>query len=305
MERTFRYQITDTEQNIPIERYLRSMGFSASNIIALKKLPESILVNGRWEYVSYRLQAGDVLTVHLSENQSSEKILPVSLPLAIRYEDEDILVVNKPADMPTHPSQNNYDNTLANAVMYYYHAQHIPFVFRCVNRLDRDTTGLTVIAKHAVSAGILSAAVAKRELSREYLAIVPCSPSSAVLPFDPLLDCGTINKPIGRKPGSTIERFIDYENGEAAITHYQIRKKTPDAVLLSLHLETGRTHQIRVHMTSLGYPLLGDSLYGGDTRLIQRQALHSYRLRFRHPITGTALEFTEPLPEDMQNVLDI
>ena len=308
MERTFTYLITDIEKNIPIDRYLRSMGFSASNIIALKKIPESIRINGRWEYVNYRLQPGDTLTIHLVENESSEKILPVPLPLSIRYEDEDILVVSKPADMPIHPSQNNYENTLANAVMYHYHSQQIPFVFRCVNRLDRDTTGLTIIAKHGVSAGILSAAVAKRELSREYLALVPPFPASAPVGAPtasaPLTDCGIINKPIGRKPGSTIERFIDVENGETAITHYKKLLEKESATLLSLHLETGRTHQIRVHMASLGYPLLGDSLYGGDISQIPRQALHSHRLCFRHPITGEAMEFVEPLPEDMRRVIN-
>lgn len=304
MERIFTYPITHNEKNIPIDRFLRSMGFSASNMIALKKIPEGILINGRWEYVNYRLQPEDTLTVRLIENKSSEKIVPVPLPLDIRYEDEDILVVNKPADMPIHPSQNNYENTLANAVMYYYHSQKIPFVFRCVNRLDRDTTGLTVIAKHAVSAGILSSAVAKRELAREYLAIVPRFPSATESDIPALSDSGIINKPIGRKPGSTIERFIDYENGETAITHYQKLCETKAATLLSLHLETGRTHQIRVHMASMGYPLLGDDLYGGDMSLIQRQALHSYRLRFRHPINGKWMEFTEEMPGDMGKVMD-
>lgn len=303
MERIFTYPITHNEKNIPIDQYLRSMGFSASNIIALKKIPESILINGRWEYVNYRLQPGDTLCVHLTETESSEKIVPIPLPLSICYEDEDILVINKPSDMPIHPSQNNYENTLANAVMYHYHSQQIPFVFRCVNRLDRNTTGLTVIAKHAVSAGILSAAVAKRELSREYRAIIPHVSTHAVSDIQALPDSGIINKPIGRKPGSTIERFIDYDNGETAITHYQKICETKTATLLSLHLETGRTHQIRVHMASMGYPLLGDDMYGGDMSLIQRQALHSYRLRFRHPINGKWLEFFQDMPADMEQVM--
>lgn len=304
MERTFTYPITQKEKNMPIDCYLKSMGFSASNIIALKKIPESILVNGRWEYVRYRLQPGDLLTVHFTEAKSSENILPIPLPLLIRYEDEDILVLSKPADMPIHPSQNNYDNTLANAVMHYYSSQQIPFVFRCVNRLDRNTTGLTVIAKHAVSAGILSSAVASRKLSREYLAIIPRTPASSLSAPSPLPVRGSIEKPIGRKPGSAIERCIDHENGEAAVTHYQILKQTAYASLLSLHLETGRTHQIRVHMASLGFPLLGDDLYGGDMQLIKRQALHSCRLRFCHPISGKWMEFYEEMPADMQKVIE-
>lgn len=298
MERTFTYVITEQEHHTPIGLYLKSVGFSSSNLTALKKMPQSILVDGRWEYMNYRLQKGNILTVRLTENTSSEKIVPIPLPLSIVYEDEDILIVNKPADMPVHPSQNNYENTLANAVMYHYSRQGIPFTFRCINRLDRDTTGLTMIAKHMVSAGILSAAVARRELSREYLALVPgLSRDHCRLP-----DTGVINKPIGRKSGSTIERCIDPENGEPAITHYRKLWEKENTVLLSLHLETGRTHQIRVHMASLGHPLLGDSLYGGCGQKISRQALHSYRLIFQHPITKEQMVFTAELPKDMRQI---
>ena len=301
MERTFIYTITNTEQNTPIGLYLKSMGFSASNLTALKKMPESILVNGRWEYMNYLLQAGDTLLVHLSEHTSSPKIVPVPLPLSIVYEDEDILVVNKAANTPIHPSQNNYENTLANAVMYYYSRQGIPFTFRCINRLDRDTTGLTVIAKHMVSAGILSrslsadTAATGRTLSREYLALVPRFSACG----SEISDTAIIDEPIGRRPGSTIERFVDPLNGERAVTHYRKLWENADTALLSLHLETGRTHQIRVHMSYIGHPLLGDSLYGGDLHKINRQALHSCRLTFQHPFTGKGLEFTAPLPDDM------
>ena len=127
--------------------YLKEKGYSRQNVVALKKMQESILVNGKWEYVNYRLKKNDNLTIHIKELESNDKILPIPLPLPIVYEDEDILVIDKPSNMPIHPSINNYDNTLANAVVYYYHSQNIPFTFRCVNRLDKDTTGLTIIAK--------------------------------------------------------------------------------------------------------------------------------------------------------------
>ena len=236
------------------------------------------------------LNGGDCLFIHFEETEGSENIVATNLPLSICYEDEDILVVNKPADMPIHPSMNNYDNTLANAVCHYYQTQGIPYTFRCVNRLDRDTTGLTILAKHLISSAILNSEVSVRGISREYLAIVKGFTE----------DEGTVNAPIGRKEGSTIERQIDVLHGETAITHYKRLAYQNGLSLISLKLETGRTHQIRVHMKSIGHPLIGDFLYNPDFTKINRQALHSYRLRFTHPVTKKPLVFTAPLPEDMQ-----
>lgn len=294
MERTLTYTIQKEDSGLTIGQYLKRRGFSGQNLTDLKKIPESILVNDTWEYVIYRLKEGDVLTVHILEEESSEKIPPVCLPLDIVYEDEDLIVVNKPADMPIHPSMKNYENSLGNALAYYFKSQNTPFVFRCINRLDRDTTGLTIIAKHMVSAGILSRMVASREIYREYRAIVRGSGMPA---------SGTINAPLGRKPGSVIERIVDPEHGERAVTHYQVIGEYNGHTLLSLHLETGRTHQIRIHLKHLGYPLIGDYLYNPDMEWIKRQALHSYRLEFHHPITRQPMSFTAPLPADMRHVL--
>ena len=294
MERIFQYTITSEYENRPIDFYLKSMGFSSQNIIELKKMKESIILNGVWVYTKTLLHTGDLLVIRLSETATSDKIVPVFLPFPVVYEDEDIYVVYKPADMPIHPSQNNYTNTLANAAAYYFSSQNIPFTFRCINRLDRNTTGLTVIAKHMVSANILGKMVADKTVKREYRAL--CSGI-------PTLDEGDIEKPIGRVPGSTIERCIDEETGEYALTHYKILQKGEDFAYLSLILGTGRTHQIRVHMASIGHPLLGDSLYNPCTDdRIKRQALHSYRLTFPHPITGQALEFTAPIPNDFLRI---
>ena len=198
--------------------------------------------------------------------------------------------MNKPAGMPVHPSLNNYRNSLANALMYYYQAQGLPFIFRCTNRLDRDTSGLTVIAKHLVSSSILSALAVNHEITREYLAIVRGTPAPSA---------GTINAPIGRTGSSLIKRKVDFENGEHAVTHYRVLDTKNGLSLVSLILETGRTHQIRVHMKYIGHPLIGDYLYNPDMEHMRRQALHSYRLAFRHPISGEQMAFTAPLPEDM------
>lgn len=294
MERRIEYRISASESGLRIEQYLRRRGYSYQNLTQLKKMPESILINGTWSYMRDALSEGDILTVHIREEESSPHIPPVCLPLDIIYEDEDLLVVNKPAGMPTHPSLNNYRNSLANALMYYYEQQGKAFVFRCTNRLDRDTSGLTVIAKHLVSSSILSSMAARHEIRREYLAVVRGSVSPA---------SGTICAPLTRSGTSLIERKVDFEHGEHAVTHYHVVKEANGHSLVSLTLETGRTHQIRVHMKHIGFPLVGDYLYNPDMEFISRQALHSYRLSFLHPITGKGMQFSAPLPDDMKNIL--
>ena len=295
MNRTLTYIITEQDLPATIQEYLQSKNYSSQVIKDLKKMPESILIDGRWEYVRHQLAAGETLTIRIQEEDSSEKIPPVQMDLNIVYEDEDIMVINKPADTPIHPSLNNYYNSLANGLAWYFEQQNKPFIFRCVNRLDRDTSGLTIIAKHMLSAGILSSMVAKREIHREYLAIS----KGHVLP-----EAGTIDAPICRVGDSIIERHVDFEKGDRAVTHYQLAEYKNGHSLLSIHLETGRTHQIRVHMKHLGYPLIGDSLYNpGSQELITRQALHSHRLEFVHPITGEQMVFTAELPKDMLRCL--
>lgn len=295
MNRTLTYPITEQNASQTIEQFLRSKGYSSQCIKELKKQWGSILIDGNPQYMKHSLQIGETLIVHIQEESSSEKIPPVELPLEIVYEDEDLLVINKPADMPIHPSLNNYENSLANALAWYFSKQNKPFVFRCINRLDRDTSGLTIVAKHMLSGGILSSMVAERSIHREYLAVV----RGAVTP-----ESGTIDAPIGRKGDSIIERQIDYTCGDRAITHYTLQKYKNGHSLLSIHLETGRTHQIRVHMKHIGFPLIGDHLYNPDMEYMTRQALHSHRLQFTHPITGESMDFTAPLPADMRQVLE-
>ena len=294
MERIITYTIDNASTGLRIEQYLRRRGYSYQNLARLKKMRESILLNGAWTYMRTAVKDGDILTVHIQEPESSPNIPPVKLPLDIVYEDEDIIVVNKPAGMPVHPSLNNYENSLANGLMYYYRKQGKPFIFRCTNRLDRDTSGLTVVAKHMVSSSILSSMGMRHEITREYLAIV----RGALKPSE-----GTIDAPIGRTGSSLIERKIDFENGERAVTHYRVVEEQNGHSLVSLILETGRTHQIRVHMKYIGHPLVGDYLYNPDMEYIDRQALHSHRLSFTHPVTGEKMEFTAPLPTDMRKIL--
>lgn len=297
MERKLTYDISADCKDLAISDYLKWQGFSTQNLIELKKMKESVLVNGIWEHLSYKLQPGDRLLIHIQENSSNDKIHPVPLSFPIIYEDEDIVVVNKPSDMPIHPSQNNFENTLANAAAYYYEVQqNTPFTFRCVNRLDRDTTGLTILAKNMYAASLLSSQMQKRQIKRIYLAL-----ADGYLPQR----YGTIRLSIGRKEGSTIERQIDREQGESAVTHYYRLAGSTSFSLVALCLETGRTHQIRVHMTSLGHPLLGDTLYNktASASALPRQALHAYRISFIHPVTKEKMKLIAPVPEDMLAII--
>lgn len=289
MVRIFDYSIDFEYENRTILDFLKAQNYSHAVLVHLKKTENSILLNGTWEYVTTKLHATDHLRIRLVESEGSVGIAPTEIPLSICYEDEDILVVNKPSGMPVHPSQGHYENTLANAVCGYYASQGIPYTFRCVNRIDRDTTGLVILAKHMLSSAILNQAVAHRRIHREYLAI-----ADGIAP-----ESGTIDAPIARKDDSTIERQVDFDHGETAITHYRRLAFRDGLSLLSLHLETGRTHQIRVHMKYLGHPLIGDFLYHPENTKIKRQALHSYRLQFNHPITRLPMDFSVPLPPDM------
>ena len=294
MNRNIDYIIDEDSAGLRVEQFLRRKRYSGQNLSEIKRMPKSILVNGVHYYMRQELSTGDHLQVRICETKNSEKIPPTNLPLDIIYEDEDLLVLNKPAGMPIHPSLNNYTNSIANALAYYFQSQGKPFIFRCCNRLDRDTSGLTIVSKHLVSGSILSDMTKYREVHREYLAIA----RGSVTPSE-----GTIQAPLGRKEGTIIERTVDWEHGEDAVTHYKVVKEANGHSLVSLRLETGRTHQIRIHMKYLGYPLIGDYLYNPDMEYMTRQALHSHHMEFTHPITGEHMSFTASLPEDMARVM--
>ena len=294
MNRNIDYIIDEDSAGLRVEQFLRRKRYSGQNLSEIKRMPKSILVNGVHYYMRQELAVGDHLQVRICETKNSEKIPPTNLPLDIIYEDEDILVLNKPAGMPIHPSLNNYTNSMANALAYYFQSQGKPFIFRCCNRLDRDTSGLTIVSKHLVSGSILSDMTKYREVHREYLAIA----RGSVTPSE-----GIIQAPLGRKEGTIIERTVDWEHGEDAVTHYKVVKEANGHSLVSLRLETGRTHQIRIHMKYLGYPLIGDYLYNPDMEYMTRQALHSHHMEFTHPITGEHMSFTAPLSEDMARVI--
>ncbi len=293
MKQTFTYPITDKEQGKTIEQVLRQKGFSRRLLVRLRKAEHGICLGENGEipvYTARILSEGDLLTIRIPDDSPSEHIVPVKQDFTILYEDGDLMVIDKPAGMPVHPSQGNFYNTLANGIAWYFSQKGENFTFRAVNRLDRDTTGLLIIAKHLLSASLLSEMVAKKQIRRQYLAAVSGKTEES----------GTVCAPIARVDGSTIERCVDENRGEFACTHYQRLSYCPekDCSLILLSLETGRTHQIRVHMKHIGHPLYGDFLYHPDYRFIGRQSLHSFRLSFTHPVTGRELFFEAGIPDD-------
>lgn len=297
MDRHLSFSVTEEESGRKIEEFLKQNGCSHHVLTHLKRTDHGIILNGEWAYSSTRLQCGDILELWIREEEASDQIIPTPLPLNIVYEDEDLMVINKPADMPIHPSINNHENTLANAVMYYFREKGEAFVYRCINRLDRDTSGLLILAKNMFSAAVLYRQSAERKIHREYLAI-----AAGETPEE-----GIIDAPIARAADSAIMRCIDFSCGEHAVTHYRrlLYSKENDCSLLRICLETGRTHQIRVHMKYIGHPLLGDFLYHPTAmERMKRQALHSWSLAFTHPVTGKQMHFTALPPSDMQEILN-
>ncbi len=291
MKTTFTYTITPADAGKKISQFLSEQGYSSRLRLHLRTTPDCIFIGETAVFSNHILEDGDILRVELIEKKGSEAIVPVPMTLDILFEDDHVMVINKPAGMPVHPSQGNYGNTLANGIAAYMEEKGVDFVFRAVNRLDRDTSGLLIIAKNMLSSCILSDQVKDHAIHREYAAIV-CGKID---------EHGTIDAPIARKDGSTIERVVDPDRGESAITHYKTLAYNDQADLsfVRLLLETGRTHQIRVHMKHIGHPLPGDFLYNPDYRYMERQALHSVYLRFTHPITNETMEFHAPLPNDM------
>lgn len=291
MDRIFHYQITENERGTTVLDFLRKKGFSRHILSSMKADKEALTRNGQRIGGREQLLAGDHFRVRLLETIDSDGIVPVSMPLSILYEDEDILVINKPADMPVHPSIGNYTNTLANGVTAYLDAKGEHSPFRCINRLDRDTSGALILAKNAFSAAVLSTQMRNRQIRRTYLAVV-----EGITPPN-----GTISAPISRVDDSVIERHVDFLHGEPAVTHYERLETKNEHSLLEIHLETGRTHQIRVHMGYIGHPLPADYLYHPEYDCFKRQPLHSLQLEFRHPVTDKSMCLLAPVPEDMCN----
>lgn len=296
MDRNLEYIITSEYNDMPLNKYLLRHNYTVSILKKLRSDDSLVLVNDLPSFTNKILREGDLVHIKIPENDKENAILPVKLDFGIIYEDEDLIVVNKPYDMPIHPSMNNYENSLANALTYYYKDTDSPFIYRCIDRLDRNTSGLTIVAKNPLSASILNDQMKNRQIRKTYKAIV-----SGIVENE----SGTITAPIAREEESCIKRIVDFDNGEQAITHYQVLKYIDKKfTLLSFKLDTGRTHQIRVHMQYIGHPLIGDFLYNPDDDSLDRQALHADSIAFTHPVSREFLHFEAPLPEDMLGIIE-
>ena len=260
---------------------------STRMITQLKREKEGILMDGKILRTVDPVRAGAVVTVNLPSEESLY-IEPVSGELDVVFEDEYLLIVNKPYDMPVHPVKQHQTDTLANIVVYRAREKGETFVFRAVNRLDRNTSGLVMIAKDRFAVNKL-----KKKVNKVYYALVHGEMSGS----------GTVREPIGLLEDSKIIRHVLSE-GVPAITHYEVLFSKNEYSFLRLVLETGKTHQIRCHMAYLGHPLLGDDLYGGELGFISRQALHCGEMSFSHPVTGERIDLKAELPEDMKKLTE-
>lgn len=272
-----------------------SLEFKISTRLKNKLIRKNmILLNDNICDTRNSVNIGDKLIVDFNYNEDISNIVPKEMPLDIVYEDEWLLVVNKSSAIAIHPSILHFDNSLSNGVRFYFDKIGLKKKIRPINRLDKDTSGLVIFAKCEYTQECLSLQMKNNIFEKEYLCL--CSGL-----FDK--ESGTINLPIARKEGSIIERCID-ENGKKSITHYKVLEDFKNYSLVLCKLETGRTHQIRLHMSSIGHPLLGDTLYGTSSNLISRQALHSYKIKFIHPIAKKELELKANLPEDIKRCVE-
>ena len=269
-------------------------GISSRLLLKLKK-NNSVYLNNSICNLNDLVSIGDTVSFCLNYEEDNSNIVATNIPLNIVYEDECLLLINKPPNIAIHPSMLHYDNSLSNGVKYYFNLIGLHKKIRPVNRLDKNTSGLVIFAKNEYVQEFLIKEMQSKTFSKEYLAILEGTLDKKQ---------GTINAPIARKKDSIIERCID-NRGDNSITHYKVLKEFDNFSLVNFKLETGRTHQIRVHSSYIGHPILGDDLYGNKSNLINRQALHSYKISFIHPKTREKMHFEIDMPQDMLNIISL
>lgn len=288
------YIIRENENFDNVKEILKTK-FEISDRLLLKlKTNNKIFLNNSPINIKSPVTPGDTMDVFLDFEEDNSNIVPTKMNLNILYEDDFLLVLNKPAGLPVHPSILHYEDSLSNGIKYYFDSINLKKKIRPVNRLDKDTSGIVIFAKNEYIQECLVRQMKTNTFIKEYMAI--CTGK-----FEKT--SGTINKPIARKPGSIIERCID-DNGDYSVTHYNVICSNNSLSVVHLILETGRTHQIRVHLSSIGNAIIGDTLYGESSNLISRQALHSYKVSFVHPVTLAEIELVAPLYDDMKNIIE-
>lgn len=293
--RRLELEITQDNVGARVDTLLRKhLMLSGTVIRRMKWLEDGILVDGTRVNTRFVPRVGQVLSVRLTDPERASGVVPTPGELDIVYEDADVIVLNKRPGVSVHPGPGHYDDTLGNFLVHHYDVTGQQADFHPVHRLDRGTSGLLVVAKHPHAQERLKEQLHTPEFQRVYLAVCEGKPEPA---------CGVVDAPLGPVEGSLMAQQVRLD-GKPARTHYETLRCVEGRTLLRLELETGRTHQIRVHMAYVGHPLTGDFLYGEERReLIPRAALHSHILRFLHPVTGERMEFIQPLPEDMQQLV--
>lgn len=294
------FTVTEDEQGERLDKYLAGLLPEVSRSFIQKLLKQQqVTVNDNTVKANYVIKENDTVSIHVPEAVEPE-IIPEDIPLDILYEDADVLVVNKPKNMVVHPAPGHYSGTLVNAVMFHCkdNLSGINGVLRpgIVHRIDKDTTGSLIICKNDVAHNSLAAQLKEHSIHRKYVAIV-----HGILKEEE----GTINAPIGRNPNDRMKMAVNYKNGKDAITHYKVLQRLNNYTFVECVLETGRTHQIRVHMASIQHPLLGDNIYGPAKcpYKLEGQTLHAQNLGFTHPVSGEYIEVSAPLPEYFEKLL--
>lgn len=293
------FSVKENQEGMLLREFLKEeCAVSHNLLVKLKKLPDGILLNGERVTVRAVIHSGDTVTVKAEDSALSVNplVVPEGEMPEILFEDEALLVVNKPGGMPTHTSHGHTLDSLANRVCAYYEKNGIPFVFRAINRLDKDTSGVVLIAKNAFYAAKLSKAQRSGDFEKKYLAVLDGE----------TLKSGKIEGYIKREEKSIIKRSFSLfpsDGADYSLTEYKTVETKNGVSLAEIEIKTGRTHQIRVSFASLGTPVLGDTLYGRESTLIDRQALHSVSLSFTSPLSGERQTVSAPLPKDMRDVI--
>ncbi len=291
MKLTYTIQPNDNFFNV---KELLKLKFQISDRLLVKlKKNKKIWLNSTPTFVNSRLKPFDIVEILIDFEEKSENIIPTQMDLNIIYEDEYYIVINKPSGIAIHPSILHYTDSLANGVKFYFEQKNIKKKIRPINRLDKYTSGIVIFAKNEYIQEFLVKEMKKNTFFKEYIAVCEGIFESKI---------GTINLPIGRKENSIIERCV-CSNGDIAITHYNVLKSLKNTSVVHVTLETGRTHQIRVHLSNIGHPILGDTLYGNPSSVINRQALHAYKVKFIHPITGLNVEYIATIPSDIKSII--
>lgn len=281
-----------------VKDVLKSQFEISDRLLTILKKENKIFLNGATTYINTLVSLGDMVSVELDlEEAENENIIATKIDFDILYEDEALLIINKSHGIAIHPSILHYSDTLSNAVKYYFESISLKRKIRPVNRLDKDTSGIVIFAKNQYIQEALIKQMKSQKFEKKYYAILSGNLE---------VQKGTINAPITRKANSIIEREISCD-GETAITHFELQKNFKynniNLCLVKFTLETGRTHQIRLHSKHIGHPILGDSLYASSSTLISRQALHAYEITFIHPITKEKIKINAPIPEDMNKII--